>query len=50
MGTMCVTESCCNGSRNFLTKEEKIEMLQEYKEALEKEVKGIQERITDLKK
>ncbi len=34
----------------FLTKEEKIEMLKEYKESLEKEAKGVQERIKELEK
>ncbi len=38
------------GMRNFLTKEEKLEILSEYKESLEKEVAGIEERIQDLKK
>lgn len=36
--------------RNFLTKQEKIEILKEYKESLEKEVKGIDERIKELQK
>lgn len=47
--------SCCEGyscgdsrARQFLTKEERIEMLKEYKESLEKEVKGIAERIEEL--
>ena len=39
----------CNG-RNFLTKEEKIEMLNEYKDYLDKESKGVTERIKDLEK
>ena len=34
--------------RSFLTKEEKLEMLKECKDALEKEAKGIQERIKEL--
>jgi hypothetical protein len=38
------------GMRNFLTKEERIEMLKEYKESLEKEVTGIKERIKELEK
>ncbi len=46
---------CCNttnfcGPRNFLTKEEKVDLLKEYKESLEKEVRGITERIRDLEK
>ncbi len=30
-----------SGMRNFLTKEEKIEILKEYKEKLDKEAKGV---------
>jgi len=42
---------CCGGEqRAFLTKEEKIEMLREYKESLEKEAKGVAERIKELEK
>lgn len=42
----------CYGTegRSFLTKEEKIEMLEEYKETLEKEAKGVAERIKELQK
>ncbi|MEK6831032.1 MAG: hypothetical protein AABX77_03305 [Nanoarchaeota archaeon] len=47
----CCVGYCNEGSfRQFLTKEEKIELLQEYKENLEKEAKGISERIKDLQK
>ena len=38
-----------NNARNFLTKKEKMEMLQEYKEDLEQEVKGVGERLAELK-
>lgn len=38
------------GTRDFLTKEEKTEMLKEYKENLEKEAKGVGERIKELEK
>ena len=38
------------GMRNFLTKEEKIEILKEYKDNLEKEAKGVAERIKQLEK
>ena len=34
--------------RNFLTKEERITLLKEYSDGLEKEVKGIKERIKEL--
>ena len=42
-------DNCCGG-RSFLTKEEKIKMLREYKEELEKEAKGVAERIKELEK
>lgn len=41
---------CCTTERNFLTKEEKIGMLKEYKETLDKESKGVGERIKELEK
>ncbi|AJF60732.1 MAG: hypothetical protein QT03_C0001G1253 [archaeon GW2011_AR10] len=45
---------CCGegfeAPRRYLTKEEKIEMLEEYKDSLENEVKGIEERIKELKR
>ncbi len=34
--------------RSFLTREEKIELLKEYKNDLEKEVQGVSERIKEL--
>ena len=34
--------------RNFLTREEKVSMLKEYKDDLEKEVQGVIERIKEL--
>ncbi|MBU0530389.1 MAG: hypothetical protein ABIH52_00885 [Candidatus Aenigmatarchaeota archaeon] len=40
---------CCT-YRQFITKDEKIEMLKEYKEYLEKESKGVEERIKELEK
>lgn len=40
----------CYDVRSFLTKEEKIDMLKEYKESLEKEAKGVSERIKELEK
>ena len=41
----------CSGScspRGFLTKKEKVEMLQDYKKELEMEAKGVAERISEL--
>lgn len=46
----CGCDGKYDGYRNFLTKEEKIEMLREYKESLEKEVKGISEKIRALER
>ncbi|MDE1851308.1 MAG: DUF5320 domain-containing protein [Candidatus Micrarchaeota archaeon] len=44
---MCGME---NGMRSFLTKEEKIDILKEYKKNLENEAKGVAERIKELEK
>ncbi len=41
---------CGNEMRSFLTREEKIDLLKEYKENLEKETKGVAERIKELEK
>ncbi len=38
------------GPRSFLTAEEKIELLREYKKNLENEAKGVEERIKQLEK
>jgi hypothetical protein len=35
-------------SRSFLTREEKVDLLKEYKNDLEKEVKGVSEKINEL--
>lgn len=42
-------QGCCE-TRSFFTKEEKIEILKEYKDSLEKEAKGVAERIKQLQK
>lgn len=41
---------CGCGVRAFPTKEEKIKTLKEYREELEKEVKGVSERLSELEK
>ncbi|MFQ6071827.1 MAG: hypothetical protein ACE5KT_03895 [Methanosarcinales archaeon] len=38
----------CHGFRSFMTKEEEIEMLQQYKEDLQKEIAGVERRINEL--
>ena len=49
-GMNCGCTSDNSAYRGFLTKEEKIEMLKEYQESLEKEAKGVAERIKELQK
>lgn len=44
----CASGSCGYGSRSFLTRAEKVEMLQEYKKDLEQETQAVQERIEEL--
>ena len=38
------------GIRNLLTKDEKLEILKEYKENLEREAQGVKEKIKELEK
>lgn len=40
---------CGCGGRRFLSKNERIEALQEYKEALKNELVGVDEELTKLK-
>jgi len=40
---------CCY-SRHYVSREEKIEMLKDYKDSLEKEMHGVSERIDELEK
>ncbi len=46
--------SCCGSTvqkaRSFLTKEERISLLKDYKEDLDKESQGVAENIKDLEK
>jgi len=43
-------DCCCDPlDRSFMTREEKIDILEEYKEALDKESQGVAEKITELK-
>ena len=44
---------CCGGTcapRHFMTKDEKFEMLKEYKDELEQELKGLKERMEEISK
>ncbi len=47
---MCQGYEYGHGMRNFLTKEEHIELLKGYRETLENEAKGVSERIKELEK
>ncbi len=53
MGDCCSASGSCGDMasfRTYLTRDEKIEMLEEYKKSLELEAKGVAERIEQLKK
>lgn len=47
---MCGYGCGCAGGRGFLTRDEKVEMLKEYKDNLEKEAKAVGERIEEIQK
>lgn len=40
---------CCCGGRKFLSKKEKIEMLEDYRESLQNELEGLEEELKKLK-
>ena len=46
----CGTGCCGSEGRKFLTSEEKMEKLSEYKDWLQNEAKGVDEAIQKLKK
>ena len=43
-------DCCGTGMRSFMTKNEKLEMLKEYKQELENETQGVSDRIKELEK
>ena len=47
-GYGCCGTAGSQRSRSFLTKEERIELLKEYKNDLEKETQGVAEKIKEL--
>lgn len=50
-GSQCCHDSCCTGSmRQFMTREEKKARLEAYRDDLQKEMDGVNERIADLEK
>jgi hypothetical protein len=49
----CEPQGCCDCTpkhRHFLSKDEEIENLKSYKKELEKEIKGVEERIHEITK
>jgi predicted nucleic acid-binding Zn-ribbon protein len=40
---------CGCGGRRFLSRKEKIELLEEYRESLKKELEGVEEELKELK-
>ena len=44
------TCGCGCGGRRFLSRKEKIEMLEEYRESLKNELEGVEEALNELKK
>ena len=45
----CCASSCCGPTRHFITKEERREALEAYKDQLKKELAGIEEHLQDMK-
>jgi hypothetical protein len=41
---------CGCGGRRFLSRKEKIEMLEEYRESLKNELEGVEEELNGLKR
>jgi hypothetical protein len=41
---------CDCGGRRFLSRKEKVEMLEEYREALKSELEGVEEELNELKR
>jgi len=42
-------ECCGTSGRRYISKAEKVELLKQYKENLSNEIKGVEERINELK-
>ena len=46
---VAASHCCCSGlSRNFITKEERREALEQYKDQLKKELTGVEEHLQEL--
>jgi hypothetical protein len=49
---ICTPHTCCcitPRHRRFLSKEERIEILENYKKELEKEIHGVEEKIKEIR-
>jgi hypothetical protein len=49
---ICAPHTCCGcmpRHRYFLSKEEEIELLEEYKKELEKEISGVERKLREIK-
>jgi hypothetical protein len=44
----CSSGCCCGSFRRFATKKEQLECLEKYKEQLQNELTGVNEKIKDL--
>ena len=42
--------SCGCGGRRFLSRKEKVEVLEEYRESLKNELEGVEEELNELKR
>ncbi len=47
-GHKAVASHCCGPSRRFITKEERREKLEKYKDQLKKELTGLEEHLQEL--
>lgn len=45
----CCASSCCGPTRHFITKEERREALETYKDQLKKELVGLEEHLQGMK-
>ncbi len=50
MDMSCSSGGCCSSGRGFLTRAEKVELLQDYKKQLDRESLGVAERIKELQR
>lgn len=49
-GGMAHGKCSCGGERRFLSRKEKIEMLEDYRESLKSQLEGVEEALKELEK